>query len=51
MAKVFFTQVVEKGKISQPHSGKLNESKIPDFKFTPPPPPQKKSNDTGGKKE
>jgi hypothetical protein len=28
-------KVIEKGQ----QSGQLNESKIPDFKFTPPPPP------------
>ena len=40
--------VIEKGQ----QSGQLNESKIPDFKFTPepppPPPPAKDSGSSGG---
>lgn len=32
-------------------SGQLNESKIPDFRFTPsPPPPPKESNSSSGEK-
>ncbi len=38
------------GKKDTDKSGKLNESKIPEFKFIPPPPP-KKQNGVGDKKE